>query len=145
MGAFGSYQGSFDGASLAMTGTDYVGDFFPSTFSFTVVAQAAEVVNVPEPGTLACLAPSLQPLLEQLAADAGHARAQFHLGALLMAGHHGVMQNPGEANRYIVLAADQGLPEALKAMHKATHPGARRGLSVASSGLPVKGGKGEES
>lgn len=56
MGAFGSYQGSFDGASLAMTGTDYVGDFFPSTFSFTVVAQAAEVVNVPEPGTLACLA-----------------------------------------------------------------------------------------
>ena len=53
MGAFGSYQGSFDGANLSMTGTDYAGDFFPSSFSFTVVAQAADVANVPEPGALA--------------------------------------------------------------------------------------------
>jgi hypothetical protein len=36
-----------------MTGTDYSGDFFPSTFNFTVVARVA---SVPEPSTLACLA-----------------------------------------------------------------------------------------
>lgn len=53
MGWFGSYAGSFDGTTLSMTGTDYAGDFFPSSFEFTVVARAA---TVPEPGTLACLA-----------------------------------------------------------------------------------------
>lgn len=53
MGSFGSYAGSFDGTTLSMTGTDYTGDFFPSSFNFTVVAQVA---TVPEPGTLACLA-----------------------------------------------------------------------------------------
>ena len=53
MGSFGSYAGSFDGTTLSMTGTDYAGDFFPSSFEFTVVARAA---TVPEPGTLACLA-----------------------------------------------------------------------------------------
>ncbi len=53
MGSFGSYAGSFDGTTLSMTGTDYAGDFFPSTFEFTVVARVAAV---PEPGTLACLA-----------------------------------------------------------------------------------------
>ena len=53
MGSFGSYAGSFDGTTLSMTGTDYAGDFFPSSFEFTVVARAA---MVPEPGTLACLA-----------------------------------------------------------------------------------------
>ena len=52
-GWFGSYAGSFDGTTLSMTGTDYAGDFFPSSFEFTVVARAA---TVPEPGTLACLA-----------------------------------------------------------------------------------------
>lgn len=56
MGAFGSYAGTFDGTTLAMTGTDYAGDFFPSNFNFTVVARAASVTSVPEPGTLACLA-----------------------------------------------------------------------------------------
>ncbi len=56
MGAFGSYAGTFDGTTLTMTGTDYAGDFFPSTFNFTVVARAASVASVPEPGTLACLA-----------------------------------------------------------------------------------------
>lgn len=56
MGAFGSYQGSLDGTNFSMTGIDYVGDFFPSSFRFTVVAQAAEAANVPESGTLACLA-----------------------------------------------------------------------------------------
>ncbi|WP_298603899.1 PEP-CTERM sorting domain-containing protein [Zoogloea sp.] len=39
-----------------MTGIDYVGDFFSGSFRFTVFAQAAEVANVVEPGTLACLA-----------------------------------------------------------------------------------------
>ena len=53
MGSFGSYAGSFDGTTLSMSGTDYAGDFFPSSFNFTVVARAA---SVPEPGTLACLA-----------------------------------------------------------------------------------------
>ena len=53
MGSFGSYAGSFDGTTLSMTGTDYAGDSFPSSFEFTVVARAA---TVPEPGTLACLA-----------------------------------------------------------------------------------------
>ena len=53
MGSFGSYAGSFDGTTLSMTGTDYAGDFFPSSFEFTVVARAA---TVPVPGTLACLA-----------------------------------------------------------------------------------------
>lgn len=53
MGSFGSYAGSFDGTTLSMSGTDYAGDFFPSSFNFTVVARAA---TVPEPGTLACLA-----------------------------------------------------------------------------------------
>ena len=52
-GFFGSYAGSFDGTTLSMSGTDYAGDFFPSSFNFTVVARAA---SVPEPGTLACLA-----------------------------------------------------------------------------------------
>ena len=52
-GWFGSYAGSFDGTTQSMTGTDYAGDFFPSSFNFTVVARAA---SVPEPGTLACLA-----------------------------------------------------------------------------------------
>lgn len=52
-GWFGSYAGSFDGTTLSMTGTDYAGDSFPSSFEFTVVARAA---TVPEPGTLACLA-----------------------------------------------------------------------------------------
>ena len=53
MGSFGSYAGSFDGTTLSMSGTDYAGDFFPSSFNFTVVARVA---SVPEPGTLACLA-----------------------------------------------------------------------------------------
>ena len=53
MGSFGSYAGSFDGTTLSMSGTDYAGDFFPSSFNFTVVARVA---TVPEPGTLACLA-----------------------------------------------------------------------------------------
>ena len=53
MGSFGSYAGSFDGTTLSMSGTDYAGDFFPSSFNFTVVARAA---TVPEPGTLACIA-----------------------------------------------------------------------------------------
>ena len=52
MGPFGDFSGTFDGYRISMTGRDYAGDFFPSTFSFTIVAQAA----VPEPGTLACLA-----------------------------------------------------------------------------------------
>ena len=52
-GFFGSYAGSFDGTTLSMSGTDYAGDFFPSSFNFTVVARVA---TVPEPGTLACLA-----------------------------------------------------------------------------------------
>jgi len=53
-GAFGSYAGTFDGTTLSMTGTDYAGDsFFPSEFSFTVVARAADVASVPEPATLA--------------------------------------------------------------------------------------------
>ena len=52
-GWFGSYAGSFDGTTLSMTGTDYAGDSFPSSFEFTVVARAA---TVPEPGTLACIA-----------------------------------------------------------------------------------------
>ncbi len=56
MGSFGSYAGTFDGTTLTMTGTDYAGDFFPSAFNFTVVARAASVTSVPEPGTLACLA-----------------------------------------------------------------------------------------
>lgn len=57
MGQFGSFAGSFNGTLLSMTGTDPVGDsFFPSTFSFTVVAHVAEAASVPEPGTLACLA-----------------------------------------------------------------------------------------
>lgn len=56
MGSFGSYAGTFDGTTLSMRGTDYAGDFFPSTFAFTVVARAASVASVPEPGTLACLA-----------------------------------------------------------------------------------------
>ena len=49
-GFFGSYAGSFDGTTLSMSGTDYAGDFFPSSFNFTVVARVA---SVPEPGTLA--------------------------------------------------------------------------------------------
>ncbi|CAM5370077.1 PEP-CTERM sorting domain-containing protein [Thauera mechernichensis] len=56
MGAFGSYAGTFNGTTLSMTGTDYVGDFFPSRFDFTLVARAVGVSTVPEPGTLACLA-----------------------------------------------------------------------------------------
>lgn len=52
-GSFGSYSGTFDGMTLSMTGTDYLGDSFPSTFNFTVVARVA---SVPEPSTLACLA-----------------------------------------------------------------------------------------
>jgi hypothetical protein len=52
-GWFGGYAGSFDGTTLSMTGTDYAGDFFPSSFNFTVVARVA---TVPEPGTLAGLA-----------------------------------------------------------------------------------------
>ena len=52
-GWFGGYAGSFDGTTLSMSGTDYAGDFFPSSFNFTVVARVA---TVPEPGTLACLA-----------------------------------------------------------------------------------------
>ena len=52
MGPFGDFSGTFNGYRVSMTGRDYVGDFFPSTFSFTLVAQAA----VPEPSTLACLA-----------------------------------------------------------------------------------------
>lgn len=56
MGPFGAYAGRTDGGTLSMTGTDYEGSFFPSTFSFTVVAQAVAPASVPEPGTLACLA-----------------------------------------------------------------------------------------
>lgn len=56
MGSFGEFSGTFDGNTLSMTGRDYAGAFFPSTFSFTVVARAAEPAAVPEPGTLACLA-----------------------------------------------------------------------------------------
>ena len=55
MGYFGSYAGSFDGTTLSMSGTDYAGDLFPDTFSFNLVAIAADAVSVPEPGTLACL------------------------------------------------------------------------------------------
>lgn len=56
MGPFGSYAGRIDGGTLTMTGTDYEGSFFPSSFGFTVVAQAVTATSVPEPGTLACLA-----------------------------------------------------------------------------------------
>lgn len=56
MGPFGEFSGMFDGSTLSMTGRDYAGDSFPSTFSFTLVAQAVEPASVPEPSTLACLA-----------------------------------------------------------------------------------------
>lgn len=56
MGPFASYAGSFDGRKLSMSGIDYAGGYFPDTFNFNVVAFAADVASVPEPGTLACLA-----------------------------------------------------------------------------------------
>lgn len=55
MGSFGNYSGSFDGTTLSMSGIDYAGDFFPSSFSFTLVARGEDPASVPEPGTLACL------------------------------------------------------------------------------------------
>lgn len=59
-GPLGSYEGTFDGTTLSMTGTDYAeDDAVPGTFSFTLVARAVQVGSVPEPGTLACLATGL--------------------------------------------------------------------------------------
>lgn len=57
---FDSFSGRFDGHTLTMAGTDFVGsDFFSDRFVFTVVAQAAAPASVPEPGTLACLAAAM--------------------------------------------------------------------------------------
>lgn len=56
MGPFGEFSGTFNDYELFMTGLDYAGDYFPSTFRFTLVAQAVQTGFVTEPGTLACLA-----------------------------------------------------------------------------------------
>lgn len=53
------YSGAFDGTTLSMTGNRYAGTFFPDHFSFTVVARAANVASVPEPGILACVAAAI--------------------------------------------------------------------------------------
>ena len=55
-GQFGNFSGTFDGTTRSMSGIDYAGNFFPDQFSFTVVARTANLTNVPEPSTLACVA-----------------------------------------------------------------------------------------
>lgn len=77
-GWFGRYAGSFDGTTLSMTDTDYAGDFFPSSFNFTVVARVA---TVPEPGTLAGLAIGVLALGVARRRRAGGARAGNAPGA----------------------------------------------------------------
>lgn len=56
MGGIDNFSGTFDGATLSMTGDEYIsGSFYHDRFSFTIVAQVGNPLPVPEPETYAML------------------------------------------------------------------------------------------
>lgn len=62
MGGIDNFSGTFDGTTLSMTGTKYMGDSFYNRFSFTIVARMGNLSPVPEPETYAMLIAGLSLL-----------------------------------------------------------------------------------